>query len=70
MLRVFEIMAFKDVVGIFLNSDEKICDPQSTCYQKVPGFQICLKNMFSNSVSLDIMENYDKRVAVLIQQCL
>ena len=65
---VFEIMAFKHVAGISLNSDKQTCDQQSTCYQKVVGFYIWLKAMFSNSICLGIMESYNESAAVLISE--
>ena len=66
MLIIFEIIASKHFAGIFLNSDEETCDQQSTSYQKVLGFQNLLKKMFSNSVCLCIMENYNEGAAALI----
>ena len=66
MLRVFEIMAFKHVAGISLNSYKNTCDWQSTCYQTVLSFHISLKEMFSNSICLGIMGNYCESAAVLI----
>ena len=66
MLRIFEIIASKHFAGIFLNCDEETCDQQSTSYQKVLGFQNSLKKMFSNSICLPIMENYNERAAALI----
>ena len=62
----FEIMAFKHVAGISLNSDEQISEQQSTCYQTVLGFHIWLKPMFSNSISIGIIKNYGQSAAVLI----
>ena len=66
MPRVFEIMAFKHVAGTSLNSDENTFYRQSTYYQTVLRFHICLKEIFANSVCLSIMENYDKRAALLL----
>ena len=39
-------MAFKDIVGISLNSDEQTCDRQSMCYKKFLRFHIWLREMF------------------------
>ena len=50
-------MAFEPVTGIHVNYDGNICDWQSTSYQAVLGFQILLTEMFSNSISLRLMEN-------------
>ena len=36
----FQIMAFEDVPGIFLNYDENIWERQSRFYQTVINFQI------------------------------
>ena len=66
MLTVFEIIAFENVAGISLTSDKQTCERQSTCFQTVKGFHIWLKEMFCNSVSLGIMENYDESAAMLI----
>ena len=64
MLTVFEIMAFKHVAGISLNSDENTFYRQSTYYQSVLRFHICLKEIFSSSISFGIIENYEKSAAV------
>ena len=66
MFRGFLIMAFKQGAGISLNSDKNTFYQQSTCYQTVLRFHICLKVIFSNSVCLGIMQTYDKRAAILI----
>ena len=66
MLRDFEIMTFKHVAGSSRNSDENTFYRQSKCYQAVVRFRICLKETFSNSICLSIMENWDKKAAVLI----
>ena len=66
MLKVVDIITFKHVAGISLNSHEETCDQQSPCYQTVLGFHTRLKEMFSNSICLGIMENYDEGAAVLI----
>ena len=50
-------MAIEYVAGIFLNYDENTCDRQSTCYEIVLRFYVTLKDMFSNSISLGLMEN-------------
>ena len=67
MFRGFQIVAFKQGAGISLNSDKNTFYRQSTYYQTVLRFHIYLKEIFSNSISLDIMENYEKRAAVLIK---
>ena len=66
MLRVFEIMAFEHIASISLNSNQKTCDRQSTCHQIVLGLPIWLKQMLSNSLGPDIMQNYDEGAPVLI----
>ena len=66
MLRVLEIMAFKQVAGTSLNSDENTFYRQSTCYETVLRFYIFLKETFSNSIFLSLMEYYDESAAVLI----
>ena len=57
MFRDFEIMAFEHVSGIFLKHDKNTCERQSTCYQTVLRFHILLKEVFSNSICLDLIEN-------------
>ena len=59
-------MAFKHVAETSLNSDENTFYRQSTFFQKVLGLHISLKQTFSNSICLAIMENYDEGPAVLI----
>ena len=66
MFRVFETVAFEYVPGNFLNYDENTCYRESTCYQTVLRFHIWLKQMFSNSVCLGLMENSDESAAVMI----
>ena len=66
ILTVFVIMAFKHVAGIFLNSDAQTYDQKSTRYQTVLGFDNWLKEMFSESICLRIIENYNEGAAVLI----
>ena len=56
MLRAFDIMAFKHVAGSSLNSDENTFYRQSKCYQAVLRFHICVKQTFSNSICLGLME--------------
>ena len=63
---VFEIMAFTHVAGTSLGSYENTFYQESTYYQPVLRFHISLKEMFSNSICLNIMENYGKRAAVVI----
>ena len=57
MFPLFEIIAFEYVAGISLNYDENTCDGQSTCYKTHLRFQIWLKEKFSNSISLGLIEN-------------
>ena len=66
MLRDFGIMAFKHVARISFNSDEQTCDQESTFYQTVLGFHTWLKEIFTNSICLCIIENYDQSAAFLI----
>ena len=55
--RVFEIMAFEHVPGIYVNYDKQTCERQSRCYETVLTFHISLKDMFSNSICLGFFEN-------------
>ena len=48
---------FDHVAGIYLNYDGNRCDWHSTCYQTVLRFQIWIKETFSNSICLGLMEN-------------
>ena len=66
MFRVFQIMAFEHVSGISLNYDKQTCERQSTCCQTVLRSQIWLKEMFSNSICIGLMENLAESAAVLI----
>ena len=66
MFAVFQIMAFENVAGYCPNYDENTCDRQSTCYQTDLRLKIWLTEIFSNSVSLGLMEIYDKGPAVEI----
>ena len=66
MLSFFEIMGFKHVAGTSLNSDENTFYRQSTYSQTVLRFHIRLREMFSKSICLDIMQNYNESAAVLI----
>ena len=54
---ISEIMAFEDVAAIFLSYDKNTFDRQSTFYELVLWFQILLKEMFSKSNFLGLMEN-------------
>ena len=66
MFRVFQIMALNPVSRISLTYDGNTCERQSTCYQTVLRFHIQLKEMFSSSISLCLIENLDESAAVLI----
>ena len=66
ILRAFEISAFKHVSGTFLNSDENTFYRQSSYYQTVLRFHISLKETFSNSICVALIECYNDRAAVLI----
>ena len=66
MLSVFEIMAFKHVAGTYLNSDENTFYRKSTYYPTVLRFHICLREMFSSLICLDIMKNSNESAAVMI----
>ena len=57
MFWAFERMAFEHVWGISVNYDKNTWDGQSTCYETVLRFYIRLKEMFSNSICLGLMEN-------------
>ena len=58
LFSVFEVIAFDLVAGLFLIYDENTCDRQSTCYQTVLRFWISLRDMFLNSISPRLMEDY------------
>ena len=66
MFRDFKIMAFQHVSGICRNYDKNILERQSTYYQTVLKFHISHKEMFSNSVYLGLMKNYDESAGALI----
>ena len=53
---ISEIMAFEDVAGISLSYDENTFDRQPMFYQTVLRFPILLKEMFSKSSFLGLME--------------
>ena len=63
-------MTFEHIAGISLNYDDNPCGRQSTCYQTVLRFQMRLQEMFSNSISVGLMENYDKSAGVLITELI
>ena len=66
ILRAFDLIALKYVARTSLNSDDNTFYRQSTCYQKVLRIPICLKQTFSNSISLGLMEYYVESATVLI----
>ena len=66
MFRLYDIMTLKHVARISLNNDKNTCDRESTRYQTVLRFQIRLKEMFSNTICLGLIENLDESGAVLI----
>ena len=66
MFRVFEIIAFEHISGISLIYDKNTCEGQSTCYQAVLRLHIWVKEMFSNSTCLTLMEIQDESAAVLV----
>ena len=53
---VLEIIAIEPVLAIYPNYEENTCDRQLTSYQTVVRFYIWLKEMFSNSICLGLME--------------
>ena len=59
-------MTLEHVARISLNNDKNTCDRESTRYQTVLRFQIKLKEMFSNTICLGLIENLDESGAVLI----
>ena len=59
-------MAFEHVAGNSLNYDHNSYDRQGTCAQTVLRFQISLREMFSQWICLELLENEDKSVAVQI----
>ena len=59
-------MAFEHVSGICLIYDENTSKLESTCYQTVLRFHISLKELFSNSFCLGLVETQDERSAVLV----
>ena len=66
MFRLYDIMTLEHVARISLNNDENTCDRESARYQTVLRFQIRLKEMFSNSICLGLIESLDESGAVLI----
>ena len=54
---VLKITAFEHTPGIFLQSDEKTCGRLSTCWKTLLRFQIWLRQLFSNSICLTLMES-------------
>ena len=66
MFSVFEIIALEHVAGISLSYEENTSDQRWTCYQGVLRFQIWIKNNFSTSISLCLMENLGESAAVFI----
>ena len=68
MFSVSEIIAFEPVERISLIYDESTCDLHSTFYQAVLGFQIWLREMFSDSICLRLMENWDKSALVQVEE--
>ena len=63
---ILEIWAFESVPWIYLHYGENTCDQQSACYQTVLRFQIWLRDIFSNSISLELMESLEKSAAMQI----
>ena len=59
-------MAFKYVPGASLNSDNNAFFQESTCYQTVLRFHICLKKTFSYSICHGFIEYQNESAAVLI----
>ena len=64
MFPLSEIIAFEAVAGISLIYDENTYDRQSTCYQTVVRFRIWQREIFSNSISPTLIENWDKSAVV------
>ena len=64
MFSVFEIIAFEPVAGISLIYHKNTADRQSTCYQTLPEFWILSREMFSNSISAGLIEDWDKTAAL------
>ena len=63
---VLKIYAFELVARNSLNSDENTCDRPSTGENTVLRFRISLREIFSNSICLTLIEHYVKGAAVLI----
>ena len=57
MFLLLEIITSEPVAGIYLNYDENTCDRKSTCYLIVLRLQIWLREIFSSSICLGLMEN-------------
>ena len=59
-------MTFEHVSWISLNYDENTCEPQWPSYKTVLIFHMWLREMFSNSIWLGLMERSDESSAVQI----
>ena len=65
---VLKIIAFQSRAANFQNPEEDACHWQSMCYETYLTFNISLKEIFSESDSLIVMEKFDKSVLMLILQ--
>ena len=66
MFPIFELMAFEDIAQNSHNYCKNTCDRHWTCQQTVLRFQIWLKQIFSKSICLFLMGNYNKSPDVQI----
>ena len=57
MFVVSNLIAIKVAAGGFVNYDKNTCDGLSACQKTISRFQIRLRDMIHNSISLTLMEN-------------
>ena len=62
---LFEIKAFEFVLRKSAFSDGNTCHRESTCYQTLWKFQMWLRQTFSNSIYLEVVEKEENSDAVL-----
>ena len=67
---ILEIMAFQAFEGTYVYHEDDSCDRQLTCDKRVLRLQIWLKENFSNSICLGLIESYDQRSTLQILRVL
>ena len=67
---VSEIIVSEPIARTSPNYDENACDMQSTFYQRIPRFQISLREIFSNSICLGLTKNQEESAAGQISSVL